>query len=62
MLTLAKALKTGRLQEFIRQQERARIGPADRERFNDLICKAVKSKQSAGQTSGSRVRGDLPEK
>lgn len=29
MLTLAEAIKTGRLQEFIAQEEKRGIGPAD---------------------------------
>jgi hypothetical protein len=57
MLTLSKAIKEKRLQEFIAQQESANVGPADAEKFEKVIDAAVKPHRLSGQTSGSRGRG-----
>jgi hypothetical protein len=37
MLTLAKALKTGRLEEFIAQEEKRGIGHIDRKRLEQAL-------------------------
>lgn len=53
MLTLAEALKTGRLQDFIAQEEARGIGAASRKDFDRLIGAAVRPPPEADQTSRS---------
>jgi hypothetical protein len=53
MLTLAEAVKNGRLQEFIAQEEARGVGPIDRAEFDTLLGAMVKSPRSTGQTSHS---------
>ena len=50
-LTLAEAAATGRLDEFVRQEEARGIGPGDVDELNVLITKAVKPQREKGQTS-----------
>lgn len=52
MLTLDKALKTGKLSEFIDQCEADGIGPADRAQFEKLV-ERVTAPRPEGQTSHS---------
>ena len=65
MLSLAEALKTGRLQEFIEQAERDGVGPADRKALEAAIGVAatkrlpVKKQRPKDRTSRSASRGDL---
>jgi hypothetical protein len=56
MLTLSDAVKSGRLQEFIKQEEARGIGPIDRAEFDALVTKAVKAPRSEDQTSHSSSR------
>lgn len=56
MLTLTEAQKTGRLQEFIAQEEARGIGSGSKAKFDRLIRAAVKSPQAKGQTSRSASR------
>jgi hypothetical protein len=56
MLTLAEAKKTGRLQEFISQEEARGVGAVSKADFDRLIGAAVKSPQATGQTSRSVCR------
>lgn len=56
MLTLAEALKTGRLSDFAAQAEAAGIGPADHAQFETLMGR-VTAPLPEGQTSRSRGRG-----
>jgi hypothetical protein len=67
MLTLAEAIKDGRLDEFIAQQEGAGLGPIDRAEFDGAVSKIIKAQQpedrtshsaSAGNSSGTRTRRD----
>ena len=51
MLTLSEAKKTGRLNEFITEQETAGIGPIDRAEFDIAIGELIKARQSEDQTS-----------
>jgi hypothetical protein len=53
VLTLSEAQKSGRLEEFIAQQEAAGIEPIDRAEFDILLSKVVKAPQSKGRTSRS---------
>ncbi len=58
MLSLSNALKTGRLNEFIAQEEARGIGPVDRRKLDAAIkILAIKPKQSKDRTSHSASRG-----
>ena len=52
--SLSEAIRTGRLEEFITQEERRDLAPADRKRFEATLKAAIKPHQSEDQTSGSR--------
>lgn len=56
MLSLQKALDTGRLDDFIAQADAEGIGPADRAQFEALVG-ALTAPQPEGQTSRSRGAG-----
>lgn len=56
MLTLQKALAENRLAEFIAQEERRGVGPADGQAFEDLTEALIKSKRQEDQTSHSASR------
>jgi len=58
MLTLAEALKTGRLQEFIAQEEARGVGPIDRAEFDALLKKSATAPQSKDRTSRSASAGN----
>jgi hypothetical protein len=53
MLTLSEAVKSGKLQEFIEQEEARGVGPIDRAAFDALAAALVKAPQSEDQTSRS---------
>lgn len=53
MLTLADAIKDGRLQEFIAQEEARGVGPIDRAAFDALAASLIKETQLEDQTSHS---------
>lgn len=55
-MTLAQALKEGRLNEFAAQAEAQGVGPADRAQFDAMVGR-VTAPQPEGQTSRSRARG-----
>ena len=57
MLTLAYALKRGRLEEFIAQEEARGVGPADMAKLDALLRTASRPQQSEDRTSHSRGRG-----
>jgi hypothetical protein len=57
VLTLAGAMKSGRLQDFIAQEEARGVGSIDRAEFDRLLVKAVKAPQSEDQTSRSPLPG-----
>ncbi len=50
-ISLADALKTGRLSEFIAQEEARGVGPVDRAEFDALTAALVKAPRSEDQTS-----------
>jgi hypothetical protein len=52
-LSLSKALKHGRLQEFVAQEEARGIGPADRRSLDALVAEAAKERQAEGPASRS---------
>jgi hypothetical protein len=53
MLSLSEAVKMGRLDEFIAQEEARGIGPIDRADFDATLAKLVKAPRSKNQTSRS---------
>jgi hypothetical protein len=44
MLTLAEALKTKRLQDFIAQEEACGVGPVDRTELDNALSKVISKK------------------
>jgi hypothetical protein len=56
MLSLAEAIRTGRLSDFVAQEEARGVGSIDRAEFDRLLVKAVKAPRSEGQTSHSPSR------
>lgn len=52
-VSLSQALKEGRLEDFIKQQEAAGTGPAAEGEVLDAIAKVARSPQSADRTSRS---------
>lgn len=57
MLTLSEALKAGRLQDFIGQEEARGIGPIGRAELEAAIAALIKAPQSENQTSRSSFGG-----
>lgn len=67
VLTLKSALSSGRLYEFITQEEARGRGPVDRAEFDGAVDKVIKERQSedrtsrfesGGNSSGKRIRRD----
>jgi hypothetical protein len=56
-LTLAEAVKSGRVDDFASQQEAAGIGAVDEADFEDAVRRIVKPPQSPDRTSRSASRG-----
>jgi len=61
MLTLAEALKTGRLQDFIAQEEQC-VGPVDSKALEEAIKKVLTGPQPKDRTSHFRQPGNSTEK
>src|SRR4051794_16523826 len=57
-LTLREATKSGRLPEFIQQEEARGVGPADGDAIERVIKAAVRRPRSTGRTSRSACGGD----
>lgn len=57
MISLMEAIKTGRLSEFIAEQESNGVEKISKTKFDAIVKKAVKAPRSQDQTSGSRARG-----
>lgn len=55
-LSLSKAVKENRLEEFIRQQEAAGIGPVNEAAFLKAASKVIKHEPRSDQTSRSASR------
>ncbi len=53
LLTLKNAIETGRLHEFVAQEEARGVGPADPRALDALVVKAAKAPQSEDQASHS---------
>jgi hypothetical protein len=56
-LTLKRALESDRLDEFIREQEAAGVGPADKREVMNALEAVIKPRRSKGRTSRSSSRG-----
>ena len=56
-LSLAEARKTGRLREFVAQEEARGVGPVDEAELEATIEAMAKPPQSADRTSRSASRG-----
>lgn len=62
MLTLYKALKTGRLQEFMAREEARGVPPVNRSDLDSALDMIIKPSQSEVRTSRSPSGGGLIEK
>ena len=51
MLSLSEAIKDGRIDEFIAQEEMRGTGPIDRAEFDRAVAEIIKAQQSKDQTS-----------
>jgi hypothetical protein len=58
MLTLSDAIKSGRLQAFIAEQESAGIGPIDRAEFDGAVGRIIKAPRPKDRTSHSASDGN----
>lgn len=56
MLTLSDAIKSGKIKEFVAQEEQRGIGPADRKKLDDAIRQLARRPRLAGRTSRSASR------
>ena len=61
-LSLKKALKTSRLEDFMTQEELRGIGPVDARELMNTIEATIKPKRSKDRTSRSPSRGGSTEK
>jgi len=52
-LSLSEAQVSGRLEEFVFQEEARGIGPADPRRLDEALSRLIKVEKSANQTSRS---------
>ena len=57
-ITLTEALKSERLQDFIKQQSSQALKPVSKRQFDALVKTAVTAPQPQGRTSGSRALGN----
>lgn len=62
MLSLSEAMESGRLQEFIAQEEARGVGPIIEAEFNATASAVIRTPQSDGQTSGLPHRDGSPGK
>lgn len=53
LLSLSEALRTNRLEEFIRQEETRGIGPVSEAAFDDTASAVIRTPPQDDQTSGS---------
>ena len=58
-LSLSKALLTGRLDEFIDQEEARGVGPVSNDGLNSAIAATIKAPRSEDQTLRSLSDDDL---
>lgn len=53
MISLRTAIRDGRLDEFVQQEEARGVGPASREDLDAALARLIKSEQSEDRTSRS---------
>jgi hypothetical protein len=56
-LTLAEALRSGRLGDFVTQAEALSVGPAEEADFDEAVRRLATEPRSADRTSRSPFRG-----
>jgi hypothetical protein len=56
-MNLSEAIKSGRLEEFIAQEEARGVGPATRKELDAAIKRVATQPQSGGRASRSSSRG-----
>jgi hypothetical protein len=56
-LTLSEARRTGRLREFVAQEEKRGIGPASQKQFDRAVKALATQRQSEDRTSRSASNG-----
>ena len=61
MITLEKAIKDGRLQEFIAQEDARGVGPIDLAELDVALSRVITQPRSKDQTSPSAVPDGLSE-
>lgn len=61
-ISLAEAQRTGRLQEFIEQENARGMGPISEAEFDETASTLIKTPLLDDQTSGSLHRDGSPEK
>lgn len=59
MLSLSDAIKAGKLQDFITQEEARGVGPISEAAFDETASAVIRTPQSGDQTSGSPLRDGL---
>ena len=57
-LSLTDAIASGKLTQFIHQEEARGVKPVDKKRLNAALAKAIKPLKSKHQTSRSASRGN----
>ena len=60
MLTLHEAVKSGRLQEFIRQEESRGIGPIALSKMDEGIAALIRARREIGGAAGAASAGAIP--
>lgn len=61
-ISLKEAIDNNRLEDFITQEERRGVAPADLAELDGALARLIKPRQSEGQTSRSPYPGDSTEK
>lgn len=62
MLNLSEAIRTGKLSEFIQQEQDRGIGPINAAEFEETAATVIKTPPQDDQTSGSPHRDGSREK
>jgi hypothetical protein len=58
MITLNEATKTGKIDDFISQEEARGVGPVDRAEFDGAVANVIKERRSVDQTLRSASAGN----
>jgi len=59
MLSLTEAIQSGKVSEFIQQEQERGVGPISEAEFNETASQVIKTPQSDDQTSRSPRRDGL---